>query len=124
MGERIFEEVAVIIKQKYTARFLEYKENGSEFTEINVYSKELKEKDNELSDNFMFGFTVKGRAEEEKEKIEKMNEKQFEEFIKHMTGFIEKKYNIVHYKKEEKTTAPKAVVEQSEDEELLNPSFE
>jgi len=101
MGQRIFEETAVIIKQKYTVRLLEYKENGNEFTEINVYYKEITEKDDKLLDNFAFGFTVKGRAEEEKEKMEKMDEREFEEFIKHMTLFMEKKYNIV-YKKEEK----------------------
>jgi len=101
MSERIFEEVSVIIKQKHTVRILEYKENGSEFTEINVYCGET-EKNNELSENFAFGFTVKGRGEEEKEKIEKMNEREFEEFIKHMTIFLERKYNIVPPKKEEK----------------------
>jgi len=102
MSERIFEEVAVIIKQKYTVRFLEYKERGSEFTEINVYSKEVTEKDDELSDYFAFGFTVKGKGDEEKEKIEKMNEREFEEFIRHMMHFIEKKYNVVHKKEEKK----------------------
>jgi hypothetical protein len=98
MSERIFEEVAVVIKQKYTVRFLEYKERGSEFTEINVYSNEVTNKDEDLSDYFTFGFTVKGRGEEEKDKIEKMNERQFEEFIKHMTYFLENKYNVVHKK--------------------------
>ncbi|MDR2596728.1 MAG: hypothetical protein LBC76_05335 [Treponema sp.] len=102
MSERIFEEVAVVIKQKYTVRFLEYKERGSEFTEINVYGNEVTEKDEDLSDYFAFGFTVKGRGEEEKEKIEKMNEKQFEEFIRHMTHFIENKYNVVHQKETKK----------------------
>jgi len=95
MSERIFEEAAVIIKQKHTVRFLEYKENGSEFTEMNVYSREVKEIDDEIVDYFTFGFTVKGRSEEEKQKIEKMNEREFEEFVKHMTHFIEKKYNIL-----------------------------
>jgi len=102
MSERIFEEVAVIIKQKYTVRLLEYKESGREFTEISVYSKDVTEKNDELSNFFEFSFTVKGRGEEEKEKIEKMNEKEFEEFIKHMTLFIEKKYNLVHKKEETK----------------------
>jgi len=116
MGERIFEEVAVVIKQKYTVRFLEYKEKGSEFTEINVYGNEVAEKDEDLSEYFAFGFTVKGRGEEEKEKIERMNEKQFEEFIKHMTTFIEKKYNIVHKKETEKDEKP---VVHKPDEECL-----
>jgi hypothetical protein len=114
MGNRIFEETAVIIKQKYTVRFLEYKEGESEFTEISVYGKELTEKDDEISDYFAFGFTVKGRGEEEKEKIDKMNETQFEEFIKHMTQFIERKYNIVHkteVKKEEKPVENKPDVD-------------
>jgi len=114
MGNRIFEETAVIIKQKYTVRFLEYKEGGSEFTEISVYGKELTEKDDEISDYFAFGFTVKGRGKEEKEKIDKMNETQFEEFIKHMTQFIERKYNIVHkteVKKEEKPVENKPDVD-------------
>jgi hypothetical protein len=102
MSERIFEETAVIIKRKHTVRILEYKENGSEFTEINVYDKELKEEDDELSDHFAFGFTVKGRGDEEKEKIEKMTEREFEEFIKHMTIFLEKKYNVVHHKEVKK----------------------
>jgi predicted transcriptional regulator len=102
MSERIFEEIAVVIKQKYTVRFLEYKEKGSEFTEINVYGNEITEKDEDLSDYFTFGFTVKGRAEKEKEKIEKMNEKQFEEFISHMTHFIENKYNVAHQKETKK----------------------
>jgi len=130
MSERIFEEVAVIIKQKYTVRFLEYKEGESEFTEINVYSKEIKEKDDELSDYFVFGFTVKGRGKEEKEKIEKMNEKQFEEFIEHMTLFIEKKYNIVHTKevkikketkKAEKVEELEELKELKEDSLIWNP---
>jgi len=102
MSERIFEEVALIIKQKYTVRLLEYKESGREFTEISVYSKEATEKDDELSDYFEFSFTVKGRGEEEKEKIEKMNEIEFEEFIRHMTHFIEKKYNIPRIKEAKK----------------------
>jgi len=103
VSERIFEEVAAIIKQKYTVRILEYKEMGKEYTEISVYSKEVTEKNNDdFSDYFEFSFTVKGKGDEEKEKIEKMNEKQFEEFIKHMTHFIEKKYNIVHKKEEKK----------------------
>jgi len=104
MAERIFEEVAVIVKLKYTVRLLEYKESGKEFTEINIYSKEMTENDNE-SDYFAFGFTVRGRGDEEKEKIEKMTEREFEEFIKHMTVFLERKYNVVHkveVKKEEK----------------------
>jgi len=102
MSERIFEEVAVILKQKYTVRLLEYKESGREFTEISVYSKEITEKNDEFSNNFEFSFTVQGRGDEEKEKIEKMNEKEFEEFIKHMTRFLEKKYNIVHKKEKKK----------------------
>jgi len=102
MSERIFEEIAVVIKQKYTVRFLEYKEKGSEFTEINVYGNEITDKDEDLLNYFAFGFTIKGRAEKEKEKIEKMNEKQFEEFIEHMTHFIEKKYNVVHQKETKK----------------------
>jgi len=102
MSERIFEEVAVIIKQKYTVRLLEYKEGGREFTEISVYSKKVTEKNDELSNFFEFSFTVKGRGEEEKEKIERMNEREFEEFIKHMTLFIERKYNLVHKKEETK----------------------
>jgi len=114
MSERIFEEVAVIIKQKYTVRLLAYKEGGSEFTEINVYSKEVTEKDDILSDYFAFGFTVKGRGEEEREKIEKMNEREFEEFIRHMTHFIERKYNVVH-KKEEKDDNKQVVKVDEED---------
>jgi len=102
MSERIFEETAVIIKRKHTVRLLEYKERGSEFTEINVYDKELKEEDDELSDHFAFGFTVKGKGDEEKAKIENMNEREFEEFIRHMTIFLEKKYNVVHHKEEKK----------------------
>jgi len=101
MSERIFEEVAVVIKLKYTVRLLEYKEGGNEFTEINVYSKELTAND-EFSDHFAFGFTVKGKGDEEKEKIEKMSEREFEEFIKHMTIFLERKYNVVHHKEEKK----------------------
>jgi len=119
MSERIFEETAVIIKQKYIVRLLEYKERGSEFTEINVFSKELKEKDDELSDQFAFGFTVKGRGDEEKEKIEKMNEREFEEFIKHMTLFLERKYNIVHHK-EEKKEVKKEEKEEDKEEGLEN----
>jgi len=115
MSQRIFEEAAVIIKQKYTVRFLEYKENGSEFTEINVYSKEVTEKDDELSDYFAFGFTVKGKADQEKEKIEKMNEREFEEFIRHMTHFIEKKYNIVHKKEEKKPEEKKPEIKSFDD---------
>jgi len=114
MNERIFEEVAVVLKQKYSVRLLEYKERGNEFTEISVYSKELKEKEDE-SDCFMFSFTVKGRGDEEKEKIEKMNEREFEEFLKHMTIFLEKKYNIVHHKEEKKEV--KKEEEKKEDEE-------
>ena len=103
MGARIFEEVALIIKQKYTVRLLEYKEAGKEFTEISVYSKEETEKNNDdFSDYFEFSFTVKGKGDEEKEKIQKMTEKEFEEFIKHMTHFIEKKYNIKHKIEEKK----------------------
>jgi len=102
MSERIYEEVAVIIKMNYTVRILGYKERGSEFTEINIFNKELTSKNDELSDNFTFGFTVKGRWEKEKNGIERMNEREFEEFIKHMTHFLEKKYNIVHKKEEKK----------------------
>jgi len=116
MGERIFEEVAVIIKQKNTVRILMYKEGGSEFTEINVYSKEVTEKYDVLSDYFMFGFTVKGRGDEEKEKIEKMNETEFEEFIKHMTLFIEKKYNITHKKEEKKEDKKKDKEEEKKED--------
>jgi len=102
MSERIFEEIAIIIKQKYTVRLLEYKEMGSEFTEINVYSKKMIEENDESSDYFELGFTVKGKGEEEKEKIEKMNEREFEEFINRMKRFIERKYHIVHQKEEKK----------------------
>jgi hypothetical protein len=115
MSERIFEEVAVIIKQKYTVRVLEFKEMGQEFTEISVYSKEVTEKNDESSDDFEFCFTVKGRGDEEKEKIEKMTEQEFEEFIKHMTLFLEKKYHIKHKKvkkvekKEDKNYKPPVV---------------
>jgi len=126
MAERIFEEVAVIIKQKNTVRILMYKEGGSEFTEINVYSKEVTEKYDVLSDYFMFGFTVKGRGDEEKEKIEKMSEKEFEEFLKHMTMFIEKKYNVVH-KKEEKKEVKKEEEKKEEEKkpvENLDDDFE
>jgi len=101
MAERIFEEIAVVIKKRYTVRLLEYKESGSEFTEITVYSRDVIEKDRDSTNNFEFSFTVKGKGEQEKEKIEKMNEHEFEEFYNHMTHFIEKKYNIVHRTEEE-----------------------
>jgi len=114
MSERIYEEAAVIIKKKYTVRLLEYKEGGSEFTEINVYNKELTEKD-ELSNHFAFGFTVKGKGEEEKEKIERMNEREFEEFIRHMTHFLERKYHVVHIK--EKKEEDKAEVKNEKEDE-------
>jgi len=110
MGARIIEETAVIIRPKHTVRLLEYKENENEFTEMNVYSRKVTEKDGEIADYFEFGFTVKGRADAEKEKIEKMNEREFEDFISHMTQFIEKKYNIVH-KKEEKKEDKKPVTD-------------
>jgi len=119
MSERIYEEAAVVIRHKHTVRLLEYKEGGSEFTEINVYSKELTEKD-EFSEHFAFGFTVKGRGEEEKEKIEKMSEKEFEEFIRHMTHFLERKYHVVHKKegkKEDKEDEKKK--EEKEDEKQV-----
>jgi len=115
MSERIYEEVAVIIKKKYTVRLLEYKEMGSEFTEINVYNKELTDRDEE-EDHFAFGFTVKGRAEEEKVRIEKMNEREFEEFTRHMTYFLERKYHIPH-KKEEKKENPKEERKEQEQEQ-------
>jgi len=102
MSERIFEEIAVIIKHNYNVRLLEYKEDGSEFTEITVYSRDVIEKDRDSKDNFEFSFTVKGRGEEEKEKIERMNEREFREFINHMTLFIEKKYNIPRSKEVKK----------------------
>jgi len=117
MNERIFEEVAVIIKHNYTVRLLEYKENGNEFTEITVYSRDVIEKDRESSNNFEFSFTVQGKGEEEKEKIEKMNELEFKEFINHMTHFIEKKYNIPHIKeikKKEKKEEKKVKEENKE----------
>jgi len=117
MSERIFEEVAVIIKQKYTVRLLEYKEGGREFTEISVYSKDVTEKNDELSNFFDFSFTVKGRGEEEKEKIEKMNEREFEEFIRHMTLFIERKYNLVHKKEETKEDKKENKKEETEKKE-------
>jgi chromatin remodeling complex protein RSC6 len=97
-------------------RLLEYKENGSEFTEMNVYSREVTEKDGEIADYFAFGFTVKGRGDEEKEKIEKMNEREFEEFIRHMTLFIERKYNIVHKKEEKKEDKEEEKENEKEDE--------
>jgi len=134
MSERIFEEVAAIIKQKYTVRVLEYKEMGKEFTEISVYKKEVTEKNNDdFSDYFEFSFTVKGKGDEEKEKIEKMNEKEFEEFIRHMTHFIEKKYNIKHIKEDKKEKEKKTKKEVKEPVEniveslsdfALDPSFE
>jgi len=108
MSERIFEETAVVIKMKNTIRFLEYKENGQEFTEINIYSREVTEQDDKISDYFLFGFTVKGRAEEERKKIEKMSEREFEEVIRHMKHFIEKKYNIVRHKIDKKLIEQKA----------------
>jgi hypothetical protein len=116
MSERIFEEVAVVIKLKYTVRLLEYKENGNEFTEINVYSKKLTEND-EYSDHFAFGFTVKGRGDEEKEKIEKMSEREFEEFIKHMTIFLERKYNVVHHREEKKEVKKEVKNEDNDDDD-------
>jgi len=126
MSERIFEEVALIVKQKYTVRVLEYKEMGKEFTEISIYSKEVTEKNEAIADNFEFCFTVKGKGDEEKEKIEKMTEKEFEEFIKIMTRFIEKKYHIKHRKeikvekKEDKKEAKEAVVEDVENLDDFN----
>jgi len=126
MSERIFEEVALIVKQKYTVRVLEYKETGKEFTEISVYSKEVTEKNEAIADNFEFCFTVKGKGDEEKEKIEKMTEKEFEEFIKIMTRFIEKKYHIKHRKeikvekKEDKKAAKETVVEDVENLDDFN----
>jgi len=90
MSERTFEEVAVITKHKYTVRLLEYKESEGEFTEITVY------KAGESSNSFVLSFTVKGRGEKEKERIEKMKEREFEDFITHMTGLIERKYRIFH----------------------------
>jgi len=119
MGARIYEEAAVIIRQKHTVRLLEYKENGSEFTEINVYSKELTEKD-ELSAHFAFGFTVRGRGDEEKEKIEKLNEREFEEFLRHMTHFIEKKYHVVHKKEEKKEDKEEEKKEDEQEDEKEN----
>ena len=119
MSERIFEEVAVVIKLKYTVRLLEYKEGGNEFTEINVYSKELTEKD-ELSAHFAFGFTVRGRGDEEKEKIEKLNEREFEEFLRHMTHFIEKKYHVVHKKEEKKEDKEEEKKEDEQEDEKEN----
>jgi hypothetical protein len=116
MSERIFEEVALVIKRKYTVRLLEYKEKGNEFTEISVYGKEMVEKDDELIDYFLFSFTVKGRGDEEKEKIEKMTEREFEEFIRHMTIFLEKKYNVIH-KKEEKKEEKKEVKNEDNDDD-------
>jgi hypothetical protein len=130
MSERIFEEVALIVKQKYTVRILEYKETGKEFTEISVYSKEVTKKNEAIADNFEFCFTVKGKGDEEKEKIEKMTEKEFEEFIKIMTRFIEKKYHIKHRKeikvekKDDKKAAKEAVVEDVEDIADFNIDFD
>jgi len=100
MSERIYEEVSVIIRQNYAVRILGFRERGSEFTEISLYNKEVTKKNDELSDNFAFGFTVKGMWEKEKEEIERLNEREFEEFIKHMTHFIERKYHVVHKKEE------------------------
>ncbi len=120
MSERIFEEVAVIIKQKYTVRLLEYKEAGSEFTEISVYSKEVTEKNDELSNIFEFSFTVKGRGEEEKEKIEKMNEKEFEEFIRHMTHFLERKYNLVHKREDKKEETEKKEKTKEDEKQVVD----
>jgi len=102
MSERIFEEVAVVIKQNYSVRLLGYKESGSEFTEINVFNKKVLEVNDELSDYFAFGFTLKGRWEKEKAKIERMNERDFEKFIRRMTHVIERKYHVVHQKEEKK----------------------
>ena len=100
MAERIYEEVAVILKQKHSVRLLEYEEMGNQFTEISVYSKETTERNPELANFFKFSFTVKGRGEEEKVKIERMNNREFEEFVNHMTHFIEKKYNLLPKKEE------------------------
>jgi len=116
MGARIYEEAAVIIRQKHTVRLLEYKEDGNEFTEINVYNKELTEKD-EMSNHFAFGCTVRGRGDEEKEKIEKMNEREFEEFIRHMTRFLERKYHVVHKKEDKKEYKEKEKKEDEQEDE-------
>jgi len=89
-------EIAVIIKQKYKVRLLEYKDSGSEFTEIIVHSKEGAEKERESSDDFVFCFTVKGKGEEEKERINKMNEREFDDFISRITHLIKRKYLILH----------------------------
>jgi len=124
MSERIFEEVAIIIKLKYTVRLLEYKEMGSEFTEINVYSKKMTEEDDESSDYFEFGFTVKGRGEEEKEKIEKMNEREFEEFINRMKHFIERKYHVVHPKEIKKEEIKEEKEESLEDIKPVENNFD
>ncbi len=121
MSERIFEEVAVILKQKYTVRLLEYKEKGSEFTEISVYSRRAIEKDDELSDYFEFSFTVRGKGDEEKEKIEKMTEKEFEEFLKHMTIFLEKKYNVVHQKEVKKEDKKEEEPDENDDDNCEPP---
>jgi len=94
MSERTFEEVAVIVKHNYTVRILEYKESGIEFTEIIIYTGT--EKACESANNFVFSFTVKGKGKEEKERIEKMKEREFDDFLSHMTGFIERKYRIFH----------------------------
>jgi len=117
MSERIYEEVAVIVKLNYTIRLLGYKENGNEFTEINVYSKKVIEVNDELSDYFAFGFTLKGRWEKEKAKIEKMNEREFAEFIGQMTHVIERKYHVVHQKEEEKKEEKKEEQKKEEKED-------
>jgi len=116
MGQRVFEEAAVIVKQRYTVRVLEFKENGKEYTEISVYSKDVTEKNNEdFSDYFSFCFTVKGKADEERKKIDNMSDTEFEEFVRIMTHFIEKKYHI-KYKPEEKKEGKKEEREKKEKE--------
>jgi len=112
MASRIFEEAAVIVKKNYTVRVIEFKESGKEYTEISVYSKDVTEKNNEdYSDYFAFCFTVRGKADAERQKIDNMTDPEFEDFVKIMTHFIEKKYHI-KYKPVEKKEDKKAKQEE------------
>jgi len=50
-----------------------------------------------------------------------MNEREFEEFIKHMTIFLERKYNVVHHR-EEKKEEKKEEKEKKEDKKEDKPA--
>jgi len=83
--------------QKNVVRLLEFREGGKEYTEINIYEKDAEnDKDgDEPTDSFVLGFTLKGKGKEVKDHIEKMNEEDFEKFLKRMMIYIEKS-TILH----------------------------